>query len=179
MSRFTIVPNADSNKEMMQVYDYDDAARQRDADLLEWAYKLNSCKGEIPIKLVSDALKDWTARRMADVKENDSCAEEDLVKRPCWHAANYSLPFIISRHWNQMVEDSDGHYKCGPDFKVDKIDVRLAILIANAQLAFQEYYCKAILEKHYDNLATEQASNVHHQQKTLLAYRRLPNPCTP
>ena len=179
MSRFTIVPNADSNKEMMQVHDYDDAARQRDADLREWAYKLDSCKGEIPFKPVSDALKDWTARRMADVKENDSCAEEDLVKRPCWHSANYSLPFIMSRHFHQMVEDSDGHYKCGPDFKVDKTDIRLAILIANAQLAFQEYYCKAILEKHYDNLATEQASNVQHQQKTLLAYRRLPNPCTP
>ena len=37
-------------------------------------------------------------------------------------------------------------------------------------------YLKAIGEKYYDNLATEQASNVRHQQKTLLAYRRLPNP---
>ena len=39
----------------------------------------------------------------------------------------------------------------------------------------EQYYLKAIGEKYYDNLATEQASNVRHQQKTLLAYRRLPD----
>lgn len=178
MSRFTVVPNADSNFEMMEVYDFDEAAQKRDADLLEWAYNLDACKGEIPVKPLSDALKDWTARRMADAKENAALAEEDLVKRPCWHAVNYALPFIISRHWSQMVQDSDGRWKCGPDFTVDKTDVRLALLIANAQLAFQEYYCKSLLEKHYDDLATERASNVRHQQKTLLAYRRLPETFT-
>ena len=178
MSRFTVVPNADSNFEMMEVYDFDEAAQKRNADLLEWAYNLDACKGEIPVKPLSDALKDWTARRMADAKENAALAEEDLVKRPCWHAANYALPFIISRHWSQMVQDSDGRWKCGPDFTVDKTDVRLALLIANAQLAFQEYYCKSLLEKHYDDLATERASNVRHQQKTLLAYRRLPETFT-
>ena len=178
MSRFTVVPNADSNFEMMEVYDFDEAAQKRNADLLEWAYNLDACKGEIPVKPLSDALKDWTACRMADAKENAALAEEDLVKRPCWHAVNYALPFIISRHWSQMVQDSDGRWKCGPDFTVDKTDVRLALLIANAQLAFQEYYCKSLLEKHYDDLATERASNVRHQQKTLLAYRRLPETFT-
>lgn len=176
-SRFTVVPNADSNFEMMEVHEYDDAARQRDADLLEWAFKLDACKGEIPCKPLSDALKDWTARRMADAKENDDLAEEDLVKRPCWHAINFALPFIVTRHWDQMVEDN-GRWKCGPDFKTDKTDIRLALLIANAQLAFQEYYFKAVGEKHYDDLAAERASNVRHQQKTLLAYRRLPDPFT-
>lgn len=176
-SRFTVVPNADSNFEMMEVYDYDDAARQRDADLLEWAYKLDACKGEIPCKLLSDALKDWTARRMADAGEDNDLAQEDLVKRPCWHAINFALPFVLCRHFDKMVEDN-GKWVCGPDFAVDKTDVKLALLIANAQLAFQEYYFKAIGEKHYDDLATERASNVRHQQKTLLAFRRLPDPFT-
>ena len=73
-----------------------------------------------------------------------------------------------------MVKEND-RWVCGPDFAVDKTDVKLALLIANAQLAFQEYYFKAVGEKHYDDLATEKASNVRHQQKTLLAYRRLPD----
>lgn len=178
MSRFTIVPNADSNFEMMEVYDYDETAQKRDADILEWAYKLNSCKGEIPCQLLSDTLHQWTARRMADAGEDHDYAQEDLVKRPNWHSANFALPYIITRHWDKMVQDDDGMWKCGPDFEVDKTDVRLALLIAKAQLAFQEFYCKSILEKYYDNKATEQASNVHHQQRTLLAYRRLPNPFT-
>ena len=175
MSRFTAVPNADSNFEMLEVHDYDDAARKRDDDLKEWAYRLDGCKGEIPCKLISDALKAWTARRMADAGEDRDTAEEDLIKRPCWHAINFVLPFVVSRHWDKMVQDEDGRWKCGPDFKVDQTDVKLALLIANTQLAFQEYFCKGILEKHYDDLAAERASNVRHQQKTLLAYRRLPN----
>jgi len=175
MSRFTVVPNADSNFEMMEVYDYDEAAKKRDADLQEWAYRLNSCKGEIPCKLLSDTLKQWTERRIADAGEDHDFAQEDLVKRPNWHAANFALPYILTRHWDKMVQDADGMWKCGPDFQVDKTDVRLALLIAKAQLAFQEFYCKAILEKYYDDKAAEQASNVRHQQRTLLAYRRLPS----
>jgi len=176
-SRFTVVPNADSNFEMLQVHDYDDAAKKRDAELLEWAYKLDSTIGEIPCKKVSDALKDWTARRMADAKDNDDLAEEDLVKRPCWHAINYALPFIVTRHWGQMVR-VDEKMKCGAGFEVDKTDVKLAQLIANAQLAFQELFFKSVGEKHYDDEAAQKASNVRRQRKTKLAYNRLPNPFT-
>ena len=178
MSRFTVVPNADSNFEMLKPAPYDDAARQRESDLREWCYKLNDCKGEIPCEPISKALHLWTEHHMADAGEDHDYAEEDLVKRPCWHAINFVLPFVVSRHWNQMVQDADGKWKCGPDFKVDQKDVRLAILIANAQLAFQEHYCKAILEKHYDDLAAKQSSNVCHKNKTWIGYRRLPDPFT-
>ena len=174
MSRFTIVPNADSNFEMLEPSPYDEAAKKRDSELREWAYKLNDCKGEIPCEPISKALQLWTKHRMADAGEDNDLAQEDLVKRPCWHAINFVLPFVVARHWDKMVQDTDGKWKCGPDFKVDQKDVRLAITIANAQLAFQEHYCKAILEKHYDDLAAAQASNVRHKQKTWLGYRRLP-----
>jgi len=174
MSRFTIVPNADSNFEMLEPSPYDEAAQKRDSELRDWAYKLNDCKGEIPCEPISKALQLWTKHRMADAGEDNDLAQEDLVKRPCWHAINFVLPFVVARHWDKMVQDTDGKWKCGPDFKVDQKDVRLAITIANAQLAFQEHYCKAILEKHYDDLAAAQASNVRHKQKTWLGYRRLP-----
>ena len=178
MSRFAIVPNADSNFEMLEPSPYDDAARKRDEELRNWAYKLDSCKGEIPCEPISKALQLWTKHHMEDAGEDKDYAEEDLVKRPCWVSANFVLPLVVSRHWSEMVQDTDGRWKCGPDFKVDQKDVRLAILIANAQLAFQEHYCKAILEKHYDDLAAAQSSNVCHKQKTWLGYHRLPNPFT-
>ena len=178
MSRFAIVPNADSNFEMLEPSPYDEAARKRDEDLRDWAYKLDSCKGEIPCEPISKALQLWTKHHMEDAGEDKDYAEEDLVKRPCWVSANFVHAFVVSRHWSEMVQDTDGRWKCGPDFKVDQKDVRLAILIANAQLAFQEHYCKAILEKHYDDLAAAQSSNVRHKQKTWLGYHRLPNPFT-
>jgi len=174
LSRFTFVPMGDSDYKMMEAHEYDEADAERDRQLSEWAYRLDACKGEVPCKIISDALYHWTARRMEDAKENDSKAEEDMIKRPCWHGINYVLPFVVSRHWDKMVEDG-GRYKCGEDFQPDKYDVQLALLIAKAQLAFQEYYFKAIGEKHYDDqFAIENAGRTH-QQKTWIGYRRLPN----
>jgi hypothetical protein len=178
LSRFTAVPMSDSNFEMMEVQEYDDAAKQRDDALRDWAYLLDATKGEIPCEEISKALHQWTSRRMAEARENNSFAEEDLLKRPGWHGMNFSLPFIVSRHWDQMVKDEDGRWKCGPDFKVDKTDVKLAVLIAKAQLSFQWHFFMAIGEKYYDDRESLKASRMQHQRKTWLAYRRLPNPCT-
>lgn len=179
LSRFTFVPMGDSNFEMLDNHEYDEADRQNEDALRDWAYKLDMTKGEIPCKPVSDALHQWTKRRMDDAREDQDYAEEDLIKRPCWHGINFALPFIVSRHWDQMEQDGDGRYKCGPDFKTDKYDIQLALLIAKAQLAFQEHYAKAIGEQHYDNLQTEKASNTRHKKRTWLGYHRLPNPFTP
>ncbi len=175
LSRFTFVPMGDSDYKMMEAHEYDEVDAERDRQLSEWAYRLDATKGEIPCKIISDALYHWTARRMEDAKENDSKCEEDMIKRPCWHGINYVLPFVVSRHWDKMVEDG-GRYKCGEDFAPDKFDVQLALLIAKAQLAFQEYYFKAIGDKHYDDQLSMESSGRTHQQKTWIGYRRLPNP---
>ena len=177
LSRFTFVPMGDSDYKMMEAHEYDEADAERDSLLKEWAYRLDATKGEIPCKIISDALYRWTARRMEDAKENDSKCEEDMIKRPCWHGINYVLPFVVSRYWDKMVEDG-GRYKCGENFLPDKFDVKLALLIAKAQLAFQEYYFKAIGEKHYDDQLSQDSSGRTHQQKTWIGYRRLPNPFT-
>ena len=174
MSRFTIVPNADSNFEMLEVHEYDEEAKRRDEELKDWAYKLDSCMGEIPCKSISEALKRWTERRMADAGEDNDMAEEDLIKRPCWHAINYALPFIVSRHWEQMVDDN-GHWKCGENFKPDKTDIRLAILIANAQLAFQRYFCKHMLENYYEKLAQDSVTKSPRRKKTQVSFSKLPD----
>lgn len=178
LSRFTIIPMGDSNFEMMEAHKYDEKDRERDNALRDWAYKLDATKGEIPCENISNALHKWTERRMADARENGSLTEEDLLKRPCWHGINFALPFIVSRHWDQMVQDDDGRWSCPADFKTVKTDIQLAILIAKAQLAFQEHFFMSIGEKYYDDREVERASRGQHQKKTLLAYRRLPNPCT-
>lgn len=172
--RLAAVPMGDSNFEMRENREYTEADRQREEQLREWAYKLDSTKGEIPCKNISDALHLWTARRMADAKEEDNKALEDLVKRPCWVACNLTLPFVISRHWDMMMEDN-GHWKCSPEFKTDKTDVALALAICDAQFAFQQYFFLGIGEKLYDDQQANTASGQYHQQKTMLAYRRLPN----
>ena len=171
--RLTAVPLGNSNFEMRERRQYTEEDAERDQKLRDWAYLLNDCKGEIPCENIDIALSEWTTRRMQDAGEEQNFALEDLIKRPYWHGMNYSLPFIICRHWDQMVEDN-GKYKCGPDFKTDKYDRQLALLIVNAQFAFQQHFFLGIGEKYYDDLQASEASNRHHQKKTMLAYRRLP-----
>ena len=176
--RITAVPLADSDFKPRKRRKYDEEDRARDEALLDWAYKFDAMKGQIPCDDIDNALGEWTDRRLADAEENDrSYALEDMVKRPYWHGMNYSLPFIISRHCDQMIEDG-GRYKCPDNFKTDRYDRQLALTIVNAHYAFQQYFFLAVGEQYYDNQAVEQASNTRHQQKTILAYRRLPNPFT-
>lgn len=176
--RLTVVPLGDSNFEMRENREYTDEDAKRDARLREWAYFFDTCKGEIPCQNITDALHQWTDRRMKDAKEEKNFALEDIVKRPYWHGANYALPFIISRHADKMVEDG-AYHKCGPDFSTDKYDKQLALLIVNAQFLFQQYFFLAIGEKYYDDQQSFLESNTHHQRKTWLGYHRLPNPFTP
>ena len=176
--RITAVPLADSEFKVRKRHKYDDKDRENEAALLEWAYKFDACKGEIPCDDIDLTLCEWTERRMADAEENGrNLALEDMVKRPYWHGMNYSLPFIISRHWDQMIEEG-GRYKCPADFKIDRYDQQLALLIVNAHFAFQQHFFLAVGEQYYDNQEAEQASGRTHQQKTWIGYRRLPNPFT-
>jgi len=177
LQRLACVPMGDTNFEMRENRAYTEEDRQREQELVEWSYRLDSTKGEIPCKDLSDALHAWTERRMIDAKEEGSKPLEDLVKRPCWIAASLALSFIIVRHWDKMVEDG-GRMVCGPDFKTDKIDRELVLALCDAQFAFQQHFFLATGEKLYDDRQAIEASNVHHQQRTLLAYRRLPNPFT-
>ena len=171
--RLTSVPLGNSNFEMRQSRDYTEEDAKRDQALRDWAYKFNDCMGEIPCKDIDKALDQWTASRMKDAGEEENFALEDLVKRPYWHAMNYALPFIVSRHWDQMVEEN-GKWKCGPNFKTDKYDRQLALLIVNAHFAFQQHFFLGVGEKYYDDLQTAEISNKHRQQKTMLAFSRLP-----
>ena len=173
-SRLTVVPMGDSNFEMMENKKYTQEDELRDKQLKQWAYKLDRTRGEIPCEDISNAIYQWTCRRMADAKENDSKVEEDLLKRVGWHAMNYSLPLIVCRHWDQMEKDDNGFWYCGPNFTTDKYDRQLALLICKVQLGFQFYYFKGIAEQYYDNLEKNQLTGKHSQGHTNLAYNRLP-----
>lgn len=174
LQRLACAPMGDTNYEMRENRVYTEEDRKREREIVEWSYRLDSTKGEIPCKDLSDALHAWTARRMLDAKDEDNKALEDLVKRPCWIAMNLALPYIIVRHWDKMVEDG-GRMVCGPDFKTDKIDRELVLTLCDAQFAFQQHFFLATGEKLYDDRLAIETSNVRHQQRTIIGYRRLPN----
>lgn len=172
--RLTLVPMAYTNYEMIENRPYTDKDVQRDKELKEWAYKLDSTKGEIPVKMLSDKLYQWTYNRMQDAHDDDSQIDEDLLKRCAWHGINYAIPFIVSRHWDQMTLDN-GRWKPGAGFKLDKTDWKLCQLIVNAHFSFQRYFVGPVAEKFYDNQAINQTSSHHHHSRTKQAYMSLPD----
>jgi hypothetical protein len=141
-----------------------------DNRLLEWAKKLDKTKGELSIKRIVRTMYDWTARRMADAKDNESKADEMLLKRCAYHGINYSAPFIVMRHWGELHQEGD--YWCG-EFETDEIDDQLAELIVNIQFACQRHYFGSLAEKYFDDKLRDASTNRRHHQRTIEEYNRL------
>ena len=169
-TRLTCIPLPATNFEMLEREEHVDY--ESDERLKNWAEKLDRMKGELTIQKIVDELYDWTERRMMDAKENDSKADEMLLKRCAYHSINFSAPFIVMRHWDKMHQDGD--YWCG-EFETDEVDWRLAELIVNIQYACQRYFFGNMAEAYFDNKLKDASVNVLRRQKTLEAFSRLPD----
>ena len=168
-TRLTCIPLPATNFEMMDRESHVDY--ESDARLKAWAEKLDRMKGELTVQKIVDELYDWTARRMMDAAENDSKADEMLLKRCAYHGLNFSAPFIVMRHWDKMKQDGD--YWCG-EFETDEVDWKLAELIVNIQFACQRHYFGAMAEAYFDNKLKDASVNVQRRQKTIEGFNRLP-----
>ena len=168
-TRLTCIPLPPTNFEMMSRERHDDA--ESDNRLKEWGEKLDRMKGVLPLDKIVDELYDWTARRMEDAKEDNSKAEEMLLKRCAYHGINFAAPFIVMRHWDKIRQD--GPYFCG-EFETDAVDWKLAELIVNIQYACQRHYFLALAEKYFEDQMRDVSVNTHRKSKTFEGYNRLP-----
>ena len=115
---------------------------------------------------------DWTKNRMDDCREDDSEANELMLKRVPYHALNYSAPFIDMRHWDSMQQE--GKYWKGT-YEVDDTDWKLCELIARIQYATQQYFFGALAEKYFDDLNNRVlTSGKRHFNKSIEGFNRLP-----
>ena len=168
-TRLTCIPLPATNFEMLSresTVDY-----ESDNRLKAWAERLDRTKGELSVQKIVDELYEWTARRMADAAENESKADEMLLKRCAYHGLNFAAPFIVMRHWDQLKQD--GAFWCG-EFETDDVDWRLAELLVNIHYACQRHYFGAMAEAYFENKLRDASVNVQRQQKTIEAFARLP-----
>ena len=172
-TRLTCIPLPATNFEMMARESKVDF--ESDERLKSWAEKLDRMKGELSVQKIVDELYDWTARRMEDAKENDSKADEMLLKRCAYHGLNFAAPFVVMRHWDCMKQE--GTYWCG-EFETDEVDWRLVELIVNIQFACQRHYFGAMAEAYFDNKLKDASVNIQRRQKTLDAFNRMPEAFT-
>ena len=121
-------------------------------------------------------LYDWTSNRMADCEEDDSEANELMLKRVPYHALNYSVPFIDMRHYGSLHQE--GKFWEGT-YEVDDTDWKLCELMARIQYATQQHFFGVLAENYFDDMNNDvQISGKRHQQKSVDGYNRLPDEFT-
>ena len=167
-TRLTCIPLPSTHYEMMTLDE--DLDEESDERLAEWAKKLDRTKGELSLKRIVRTMYDWTARRMADAADNDSKADEMLLKRCAYHGINYSAPFIVMRHWDELHQEGD--FWCG-EFETDEIDDKLAELIVNMQFACQRHFFGSLAEKYFDDKLRDATTNRCHKQRTIECFNKL------
>ena len=172
-TRLSCIPLPSTNFQMMSRESHVDY--ESDKRLLAWAEKLDRVKGELSIQKLVDETYDWTSRRMADAEENNSKADELMLKRCAYHGLNFSAPFIVMRHWDQMRQE--GEYWCGA-FETDEKDWRLVELIMNIQYACQRHFFGALAEKYFEDKNRDIVANKPRRPKTIEAFNRLPEEFT-
>ena len=171
-TRLAVIPMPKTNFKMIAFEDVSAIDWQRLDRMKSWAYKLDSRFGELPLWDLVKHLYDWTANRMADCAEDDSEANELMLKRVPYHALNYSAPFIDMRHWDQL--HLDGNYWTGK-YETDEIDWKLCELVARIQYATQQHFFGVMAEKYFDDMNNDvQITGKRHYQKSVNGYNQLP-----
>ena len=171
-TRLAVIPMPKTNFEMMAFEEQKAIDWQRLERMKTWAFKLDTRFGELPLWPLVKRLYDWTKDRMADCAEDDSEANELMLKRVPYHALNYAAPFIDMRHWGNM--HLVGKYWEGT-YDVDDTDWKLCELIARIQYATQQHFFGVLAEKYFDDMNGDvQVTGSRHRQKSVDGYNRLP-----
>jgi hypothetical protein len=171
-TRLAVIPMPKTNYEMIEFEEQTQIDWDRINRMKDWAYRLDKRAGELPFWPLVKHLYEWTKNRMEDCREDDSEANELMLKRVPYHALNYSAPFIDMRHWSSMHQE--GNYWEGT-YEVDDTDWKLCELIARIQYATQQHFFGAMAEKYFDDLNNDvQITGKRHRQKSVAGYERLP-----
>ena len=172
-TRLTVIPMPKTNYEMIEFQEKTAIDWQRLERMKTWAYKLDARAGELPFWPLVKRLYDWTKNRMADCAEDDSEANELMLKRVPYHALNYAAPFIDMRHFDSM--HLEGKFWEG-EYEVDDTDWKLCELIARIQYATQQHFFGVMAEKYFDDMNNDvQITGKRHQQKSINGYNQLPD----
>ena len=175
-TRLAVIPMPKTNYEMIELEDVNKIDWARLDRMKTWAYRLDNRYGELPFWPLVVKLHGWVKNRMEDCAEDDSEANELMLKRVPYHALNYAAPFIDMRHWDSLHQENN-HWI--GEYEVDDTDWKLCELIARIQYATQQHFFGVMAEKYFDDMNNDvQIVGKRHQQRSLDGYYKLPDTFT-
>ena len=158
---FDMIPLYTRNKENVEVIDR----------LKEWAFKLDTVGGELPIWPLVEYTYHWMENIMTLAKEDQDKVTAMLVKRVPYYGLHIAVPYIFMRHYQEWMENDT--------FKVDDTDKRLVDLCLEIQLCTQRYFFGGMANAYYQNkLSEEQANKVNYYSKSDRLLEALPSSFT-
>ena len=167
----TRLPTIPMPKPSFKLQDLGSAEDCDKADMIisEWANKLNTRYGELPLQKLSECTKEWYEHR-AEIAEfnNEDYADLMLIQRVGYYGMNIPAPFIDMRHWDEREQNGT--------YEVDDIDLRFCRLILDIQYHCQHHFYGTLAYNYYDNQARDEAAYAtNHTTRFAQCFKMLPD----
>ena len=167
-TRLATIPMPEPTFDLESLMVQADDCTEADITISEWADKLNSRYGELPLDKLSQCTYDWTANRMKIAEfNNKDKADLMLIKRVGYYGMNIPAPFIDMRHWEEREQNGT--------YEVDDIDVSFCQLVLDIQYRCQHHFYGGLAYNYYDNQARDKAANYTcHTSRFAQCFKMLP-----
>lgn len=167
-TRLATIPMPEPTFDLESLMVQADDCTEADITISEWADKLNSRYGELPLDKLSQCTYDWTANRMKIAEfNNKDKADLMLIKRVGYYGMNIPAPFIDMRHWEEREQNGT--------YEVDDIDLSFCQLVLDIQYRCQHHFYGGLAYNYYDNQARDKAANYTcHTSRFAQCFKMLP-----
>ncbi len=167
-TRLATIPMPKPSFKLMDLGSAEDLDKA-DMIISEWANKLNTRYGELPLQKLSECTKEWYEHR-AEIAEfnNEDYADLMLIQRVGYYGMNIPAPFIDMRHWDEREQNGT--------YEVDDIDQRFCRLILDIQYHCQHHFYGTLAYNYYDNQARDEAAYAtNHTTRFAQCFKMLPD----
>lgn len=139
--------------------------------LMQWSYKLDQRRGELPLWPLVEHVHKWCDdhRAIAEFNDRDK-ADWLLVKRCPYYGINISAPYIDMRHWEEREQTGT--------YTIDAQDLALCDLVLDIQYRTQHFWYYELHRQYYDNQMRDAAKQRRRTNKFQECFRLLPEEFT-
>ena len=143
-TRLAVIPLPPSGFKMMELKKASQRDFEAEAMLKQWAFNLDTVKGELPLWPLVEECWQWASERMAIAEVNDDKADEMLIKRVPYYGIAISAPYILMRHWQEWKEKAT--------LTIDETDLKLCRLVLEIQYQAQIFYFSDYAESYFEDM---------------------------